>query len=220
MNKPTKKPKAIILDVDETLTDRVTWYELTEKLGGSTYQHADLFMKYLEGKISYQTVKSELFKIWNTNGPVSKSQLLEIFQNIQIKGEAVSLLRNLQDHGYELCLISGSIQMFIEKLGERLDIKHTYGNSRLIFDQNDIWTNLEYTKEESQLKVEQFHHFLEKTGYKPEECIAIGDGENDIDLFREIPGIAINSRSEHLQELAWRSVKYLPRISQVLEGLK
>ncbi len=217
---PKQKPKAIIFDVDETLTDRVTWYELTEQLGGSAYDHADLFMTYLDGKISYQTVKKELFKIWYTNGPVHKNKLTKIFKNIHIKGEAISLITTLQDKGYKLCLISGSMQPFIEELAHRFNIKHYYGNSKFIFDKDDYWTDIEYTKEESQLKVEQFRDFLSKTGYKPTECIAIGDGDNDVELFRVIPGIAVNPRNEHLKELAWQNVKYLPRILQILETLE
>jgi len=217
---PKQKPKAIIFDVDETLTDRVTWYELTEQLGGSTYKHADLFMTYLDGKISYQTVKKELFKIWNTNGPVHKDRLVEIFKNIHIRGEAVSLINSLQEQGYELCLISGSMELFIKELANRFGIKHHYGNSSFVFDENGHWVDLEYTKEEGQLKVEQFQDFLDKTNYSPEECIAVGDGDNDIDLFRLIPGIVINPKSEHLKELAWQEIKYLPRITQILKTLE
>lgn len=217
---PTKKPKALIFDVDHTLTEGVTWYKVTEKLGASTYTHADIFMRFLDGKISYQKAKQELFKIWLKNGPVSKQKLIEVFENIHIKGEAISLLNELQNKGYTICLISGSIDMFVKILANRLGIKHAYGNSKLRFDEEDNWIDLEYTKNEAMLKVEQLEDFLEKTGFTKEECIAIGDGENDFELFRVIPGIAVNSGNEHIARISWQNIKYLTRVSQILETLE
>lgn len=220
MNQPQDKPKAIIMNVDETLTERVTWYALTEELGASCYEHADIFMSYLDGKISYHTAKQKLFQIWTASGPIHKDRLEEIFKNIHIRGEAIAVINTLQEKGYELCLMSGSIEMFIQTLAKKFGIKHYYGNSRFIFDKKGYWVDFEYTKEEAQLKVEQFQDFLKKTGLKAENCIAIGDGDNDLDLFRLIPGIIVNPRSEHLKELAWQDVKYLPRVIQLLESIK
>lgn len=220
MTTPTHKPKAIISDVDETLTDRITWYQLTEKLGGSPARHAHLFMQYRHGKMSYEMVKKELFKIWRVQGPVHRDQLREILSQIHIKGEAADVLRNLQKRGYQICLISGSMKMFVEILAEKLNIEYYYGNARFIFDDDGYWVDIEYNKEEGQLKIEQLHDFLEKTGLKKEDCITIGDGDNDIELFQEIPGIVVNANSEHLKELAWQDAKYLPRVLQILESIE
>ncbi|MBU1885095.1 HAD-IB family phosphatase [Patescibacteria group bacterium] len=217
---PKQKPKAIITDVDSTLTERTTWYELTERLGGSSYKHADLFMKYLRGKISFQQVKKDLFKLWNTNGPVHKNKLIEIFRDIPLRGEAFSLINQLQEKGYSLCLISGSIEMFIDEIAKKFNIDHYYGNSIFHFDENGYWTDLDYTRNEEHLKIKQFEDFLKKTGFKDDECIAIGDGDNDLELFSRIPGIVVNPKSEHLKELAWQEVKYLPRVLQLLESIE
>lgn len=220
MLKPTKKPKVIVFDVDGTLTDRITWYQVTEKLGGSTARHADLFMRYLNDELSYNALKKKLFKVWEHNGPIHRSQLKTIFEEIHIKGEAIDVINKLQARGYKICLISGSIRMFIEILAQKFGIKYHYGNSRLIFNKDGYWVDLDYTRAESRLKVEQLHQMLEKTGLSTEDCIAIGDGKNDIGLFQEVPGVVVNGKSEHLTELAWQNAKYIPRILQILESLE
>ncbi len=217
---PKKKPKAIITDVDSTLTERTTWYALTEKLGGSPYEHADLFMQFLRGEMTFHQVKKDLFKIWNTNGPVHKNQLVDIFRDIPLKGEAHAMVNNLKEAGYTLCLISGSIEMFIEEVAKKFEIEHYYGNSVFHFDNDGYWIDLEYSKDESKLKIEQFEDFLKKTGFKAEECLAIGDGDNDLELFSRMPGIVVNPKSEHLKELAWQEIKYLPRVIQLLESIE
>lgn len=217
---PKSRPKVIITDVDATLTERTTWYELTERLGGSSFKHADLFTKFLRNELSFSQIKKELFKIWRTNGPVHKDQLVEIFRDIPLRGEAYSVINSLKEAGYTLCLISGSIEMFIEEIARKFEIEHYFGNSKFCFDEKGYWVDFEYTKDEGHLKLEQFNDFLKKTGFKPEECVAIGDGDNDLELFSIVPGIVVNSKSEHLKELSWGEVKYLPRVLQLLETIE
>jgi len=217
---PKQKPKAIITDVDSTLTERTTWYELTERLGGSSYAHADLFAKFLRGEISFHQVKKDLFKIWNANGPVHRDKLIEIFENIPLRGEAFSLINQLQEDGYTLCLISGSIDMFVTQIAKKFKINHHYGNSIFHFDEDGYWVELDYSQDEELLKMEQFNDFLEKTGFKEDECIAIGDGDNDRKMFGRVPGIIVNPKSDHLKELAWQEVKFLPRVLQLLESIQ
>jgi HAD superfamily phosphoserine phosphatase-like hydrolase len=131
---PKQKPKAIITDVDSTLTERTTWYELTERLGASPYEHASLFRKFLEGEISYKQVKKDLFKLWNVNGPIHKDKLIKIFNEIPLRGEAFSLINKLKEDDYTLCLISGSIEMFIAEIAKKFKVNHYYGNSIFHFD--------------------------------------------------------------------------------------
>jgi HAD superfamily phosphoserine phosphatase-like hydrolase len=217
---PTTKPKAIILDVDKTLTERTTWYELTERLGGSSRDHASIFMNYLNNNIDFEEAKKQLFTIWNANGSVHRNTLMDIFQTVPLRGEAFAFFNELRERGYELCLISGSIQLFVENVAERFGIKYSYGNSELIFDEEGNWIDLIYHRDEAKHKLNQLNQFLEKTGLTAEECLAIGDSSNDAELFQALPGIAVNTQSEHLRELAWQEVTYLPKILQILETLR
>jgi len=217
--KPTSKPKAIIFDVDKTLTDATTWYTLTKALGGNTHAHAQTFFSFLNGKITYQEMKVELFKIWLNKGPVSKQKIQSIVQNVQYTGEALSTFRSLQERGYPLVLISSSFDTFIEEVAKRFEIKHWYANCKFIFDKNDNWIDLEDHKDEAVLKVKQLKEFLKKSKIKPEECMAIGDGENDIELFKIVPGIAFRPATDHLTQVAWQEVKYLPRVIQIIESI-
>ena len=216
---PQNKPRAIVTDVDQTLTERTTWYELTEKLGGSARDHADIFTRFLKSHISNEQMKRELFAIWTQNGPVTKQQLRDIFLTVPLRGEAFALFNELQDRGYELCLISSSSDLFVETVAERFKIKHWYANSKLHFNEKGEWIDFDYTREEALLKKEQLQQFFDATGYKQHECVALGDGENDIEIFNMVPGIAVNTHSPHLRELAWHDVQYLSTVIQVLESI-
>lgn len=216
---PQHKPKAIILDVDKTLTERVTWYELTEKLGGDTAEHARLFSSYLGGKLSYEEMKSGLFKMWNQHGQVTKEQLKQIFTDVHLKGEALAVFGELQERGHQLCLISSSIDMFTEIVAKRFNIDYWYANSELVFDENDNWIDFHFDKRMAELKVKQLENYLNRTHLKKTDCVAIGDDTNDAGLFREIPGIAVNTNNDLINQMAWKSVAYLPRVIQVIESI-
>ena len=52
------KVETIILDVDETLSEDISWLKLTEGLGASSKEHAEIFEKFKQNVISYQDAKS------------------------------------------------------------------------------------------------------------------------------------------------------------------
>ena len=216
---PKQKPKAIIIDVDSTLTERITWYALTEQLGGSTREHAEIFISYLSKDISYEQLKKNLFKIWTTNGPATKEKIISILENIALKGEAHSFINELQSKNIDICFISSSMKLFVEILAKRFSVKYWYGNSNLLFDKHQNLIDFDYDSQEAKLKLSQLNDFLSKTKYKPSECIAIGNNSNDIEIFRVVPGITLSSKSEHLSEIAWRKVKYLPRVLQIIDSI-
>ena len=97
--------------------------------------------------------------------------------------------------------------MFVTEIAKKFNIDHHYGNSIFQFDENGYWIDFDYTRGEELLKMEQLDDFLEKTGFKESECVAIADGVNDIEMFRRLPGIVVDPKSSHLKELSWQEVK-------------
>lgn len=45
--------KAVIFDIDGTLTERDSWTRLTDDLGGSADEHLYIFKDFLGGRTSY-----------------------------------------------------------------------------------------------------------------------------------------------------------------------
>lgn len=220
MPTPTKKPKVIIFDVDKTITEETTWYDLGDAIGIDTSEHARLYTAYMAGTMSYDDSRDGLMKLFLENGrKISRKQLENIFYDIRLRPEAIAVIGELQNLGYELCLISSSINMFVEIVSKRLSIADWYANSVFLFDDEDNWINFEYNKEEATLKVRQLDEYLHKKGLSREDCIAVGDGSSDIEIFRAIPGISVHCDNDHLNQLAWKRIKYLPRIPQLLESL-
>lgn len=217
---PSKKPKGIVTDVDDNLTEGTTWYELTERLGADPYTHATVFMSYLNGELDITQTKKLLFENWLQNGPVHRDEIIEICYEIPLRGEAFATFSELQQAGYELYIISGSFDVFVQTVAERFNIRCWKANSTLIFDENGYWVDFDYHKDESEYKAKQLQKMMNYHQIKKHEIVAIGEDINDIEIFKTVPGIAINSDCGHLKRLAWKEIDYLPRIIQLLESIE
>ncbi|PIR58976.1 MAG: hypothetical protein COU69_02635 [Candidatus Pacebacteria bacterium CG10_big_fil_rev_8_21_14_0_10_56_10] len=217
---PAYKPRAIVFDVDKTLTPVTVWYELDRQLKADPAAHADAYIAYRDGSLSFKQAKESLFKIWRAHYNAITRQLLQnIFLSIEPKGSAVATIRALQQKGYHICLISASIEMYVQLTAERLGVEDAYGNSKFIFDEHDNWVDFEYDRDEAGLKVKQLQHFIDKHGYQLTDCVAVGDGESDLELFRVIPGVAVEAESDHLKQLAWQDIHYITKLEQLIESL-
>ncbi len=219
MPTPTHKPTGLVFDVDKTLTEKTTWLELTEKLGGDPSRHAEIFSDFLNYEVSYDEMKKDLFKLWNSKGKVHRDQIKEICRDVHLKGEAFATFNALSERGYDLCLISGSFDIFVEIVAERFGIKCWKANSTLIFDDQGYWVDVDYDRNEAHVKEVQLDQLINDNHLSTQDIIAIGDSDNDVEIFKMVPGIAIHTDSDLLKQLAWKEIDYLPRIVQVLESL-
>lgn len=217
---PQKKPKAIIFDIDKTLREQNTWYEFTEKLGGTANQHASIYTQLISGQISMEETRKQVLEMWTANGPVSRKKVKEVIDSIHLRGEAVSLINELQAKGFTICLISGLLNDFVTVFAQRYSIKYHYGNGELVFDKNNLLVDYLYDPQQAKNKTQLLDKFLQVASLQEDECIAIGDSYNDALLFQRVPGIAVHPETEHIGELAWKQVKYLPRVMQLIESIE
>lgn len=217
----THKPKVIFCDVDKTLTKGNTWFALTEALHGDVEKHFQLYSQYMKESISFEEMKKGLFEMWEEGygAKISKRVLEDILFRIQLRGEVFSTFLELRNKGYTLCLVSSSIDIFVKMVAERLQLENWFANAHLVFDDENHWIDFSYDKNEAELKLKQIREFLQTNNIAENECLVIGEGAGEVELFKHYPGVAINSEYESLKKLAWREIKYLPTILQVLQEI-
>ena len=64
--------KAVVFDIDNTLTNDVSWLKATELLGASVEKHVDIFDKFSKNKLSYKVSKQQLIQLWEDTGNNNK----------------------------------------------------------------------------------------------------------------------------------------------------
>jgi len=209
--------KAVILDVDGTLTDDVSWLKLTNGLGGDSEVHQKIFDDFIAGKITYPQSRTQLTRLWRSTGNANKKFMSTMFEDWNLRKDAKKVVNYLKQK-YIVCLISGAVDLHVEIVARKLDITDWYANTELIWDKKGNLVSYNYYKDQAEKKREHFYAFAKKFHLSKDNCVAIGNGDSDIALFRELKyGIAINA--EPTAELEKLAIKKITKLSELLELL-
>ena len=56
--------KAVVFDIDGTLTPQVSWTAFTKDIGGSVVEHLAIYEDTLNGKLGLDDSKRKLLEMW------------------------------------------------------------------------------------------------------------------------------------------------------------
>jgi phosphoserine phosphatase len=214
-----QKIKAVIFDIDGTLSEDISWTKITKELGASVPNHENIYEDFKKGNLSLEEGQKAIVTLWRgKDGILNKDRLLEILNHWILKEDAVSIFTYLKEKNFITCLITGSIDLFAEVIAKRVGADFWFANSKLIWDKNGYLENIIYEPNAGDKKVEQFLEFCKINHLKPGECAIVGDDSNDIQLFEMTKnGIAVKSPTSHvLTSVSWRNVSKLDEIRTIL----
>jgi phosphoserine phosphatase len=135
-----------------------------------------------------------------------------------LKEGAEDLINYLKEKGYKIYLISCSIDIYLEELTRKLKLDGFFAGTKFIFDENGELLSIENECfENKNFKEEKVRKVAEENNAEIEDIIFVGDGKNDIGAFKITKkGIAIDSEVEELRNIAWKNVKQLKEIKNIL----
>ncbi len=211
--------KAVIFDIDGTLSAKNSWTSLTKDLGGSVDEHLRIFKDFLEERANYKDSKEKLLKVWQKTGNANRQTFQEIFEKWPLREEAQEVVDFLKDKGLITCIITGSMDLYAEVIAKRLGIPFYYANTELIWDEESNLADYHYFRDQAGKKLEQFNQLCQEQNLSLKECIIVGDDENDIELFKIARGIAFKSPdSKNIEPIAWKIITNLSELKAVLSG--
>jgi HAD superfamily phosphoserine phosphatase-like hydrolase len=211
-----KEVDTIILDVDGTLSEEVSWLKITESLGASPNEHASLFDQFKKGRISYSEAKAKLIKLWQATGNANKDFMEKTCRTWSLRKDANEIVDYLK-RTYKVCLISGAIDLYVKIVAEKLGVPDWFANTELIWDEQGNLTDFNYYPDQAQKKLEQFRKFISQKGLNEKKCAIVGDGDSDIVLFRELKyGVEVNETPHpELKGLTYKTVKTLSELKNI-----
>jgi phosphoserine phosphatase len=183
-----RKYKAVIFDLDGTMSPKNSWLELTNFLGADPQLHIDIFQKFMENSLSLDDAKKQLLDLWLSSAKAFEKPIRTFFKTLPLRENAREIIEYLRGRSIETCLISSTVDICVEEVASTIGIKNWYADSRLIFDEKGNLADLIYQEEQLNQKLKYFEEFLALFRISPEECLVIGDGENDIILFEKCNG--------------------------------
>jgi len=206
-------PKAIIFDIDGTLSPEISWTALTRDLGASVEDHIVIYQQYKTGQTDYAGSKRQLLDLWQATGNANKGHFLSLFESWPLVPEASDVVRTLAEK-YSICLITGSMDLYAQNVARKLQVADYYANTTFSWDEAGNLVDMDYELDQAKQKLEQFLDYCSLHSIKPEDCIIVGDSDNDIALFKASGrGVAIGSEiPETLGRVSWRTIQTLDEL--------
>lgn len=170
------KIKNIIFDLDETLIKLpVDWPVAYEEV-----------RKYI--RRNFTNLLNLLAELWNTEDYHIVSRIIEKFElealdYIQILDNSQELILDLSKH-YRLSLVTLQGRKIAEEALRKLGIRKTF--------------EIVITRDDAPTRLKQLQMVLEKTSFKPEETIVVGDKLNDVESALKLKcwAVLVDRRNE------------------------
>ena len=188
--KNKKYAKLIVFDMDSTLIDAETIDELA-RAAGVVEKVSDITNRAMCGELDYGKALAErvaLLKGLSMDAAIQASDAMPWMDGAH---ELVSHVKKL---GYKTAMISGGFTISAERIGNELGMDYIMSNELEVAD-GVLTGNVGGPLTRQDGKADAFVEIAKNEGVLPEDCIVIGDGANDICLFKKAGfGIAFNAK--------------------------
>lgn len=188
--KTKKYAKLIVFDMDSTLIDAETINELA-RAAGVAEKVSDITNRAMCGELDYGMALAERVALLKG---LSLDKAMQASDAMPWMPGAHELVRHVKKLGYKTAMISGGFTISAERIGRELGMDYIVSNELEIAD--GVLTGRvggPLTVQDG--KADVFVNIAKNEGVLPEDCIVIGDGANDICLFKKAGfGIAFNAK--------------------------
>jgi len=187
------KIKAIVFDVDGVLTEiDSVWQYIHKNLGTSEQAKINAIM-FKKGLIDYAEWARRDVSLWKG---LSFQKIKEIIAAIPVRAGAEELFHYLKKvKNLKIIALSAGLEIVIEHLKETLEIDYHLAN--ILVTKNGVITGAVEVLVGYNDKGSVMSKLCEKAGIKTNECIAVGDSEVDVPMFKVASiGIAFNPKDE------------------------
>lgn len=203
--------RLIAFDLEGTLVKSVSsWVELHKRFGtwDTGREYADLFFS---GKIDYARWAELDASLWRGH---TKEEIMEWADSVGYMDGARELIEFLRENDFRMAILSSGLMCLAGRIAKELGVDYVFANE-LIFDENGVVTGKVNPAVDFEGKGKILRGLKEEL--KPELTVAVGDGYNDISMFREADvSIAINPHEgvegDHNVESLWE-------VKEIIQGL-
>jgi len=186
----------VALDLDGVLFDGPSAaYPLAKQLGLE-----EAFVGVVRKQLSLRDSIIQGARIW-TGIPVDGT-LDPLVEKIPLMLGAEETVKSLRQLGYRVgCVSSGVSQFFMKPFSRRLNLEFAFSNTLGEKDGKHDGT-VKYVMEGPQ-KAAKVLQYLKSKGFSSRNLASVGDGENDLDLFKlSSLSIAFNPQTERVSQAA------------------
>jgi len=203
--------RLIAFDLEGTLVKSVSsWVELHKRFGTweKGREYAELFFA---GKIDYVEWADLDASLWKGR---TREEIMEWANSVEYMEGARELIEFLRKNDFRIAILSSGLMCLAGRIARELGVDYVFANE-LIFDENGVVTGKVNPLVDFKSKGTILRELKEEL--KPELTIAVGDGYNDLSMFREADvSIAINP---HEGVEGDHNVESLYEVMEIVRGL-
>jgi phosphoserine phosphatase len=209
------KVKLVCFDIAKTLILENKWVDLNLAMGIRKEEDGVLLHLFDEKIITYDEWQEMLTKIYIARGKAKYDNICKILYKFTYREGAREIIKYLKQKGYKVVIISGSIDLLVEKVAKDLDIDWYKAGNLFIFDGIGNLRNMISLGDYSEVKAHHLHTACEEFKLSLEECVCTGDGDNEKVLF-DLTKHGITFKGSKLEKSAWQVIYKLNDIRKFL----
>jgi phosphoserine phosphatase len=153
-------------------------------------QISNITKEAMRGNISFG--KSIITRTQLLKG-IKKEEITHLIKKIKINNGVQSVIRTMNNYGHHTMLISGGYDLIAKSIGKKVGFKEIRCNTLEVIN-NQLTGNLENTILDKKGKLSYLKSSIKKLNIKKDFTLAVGDGDNDIDMIKHSGlGVAWNA---------------------------
>ncbi len=199
------KYKLVCFDVDGTLVDNIkfSWQVFHDYFNADRHRREKAKNDFLCGNISYLQWAEHDIGLWREKN-AKKDDFFSAMAHLKLMKGAMETIKELKRRGLKLAIISGSLNIILEKLMP--DYEQFFDDvflSRIYFGGSGTICKIEATEFDMDAKALALRKIAEREKLSLQECVFVGDYLNDSKIIQEAGlGIAFNCEHEELKKVA------------------
>ena len=181
--------KLVVFDLDNVIIDGEGIDEIG-KLINIEDQIAAITEQAMQGDIDFETSIKK--RVGLLKG-VATDDIRTLANEMPLMKGAEETVSTLKENGFDVAIISGSFDIIADTIKGKLDVDNVFTNS--LVEEDGILTGEVTGPLVSGSKLDVLSELIEEKGYSLDECVAVGDGANDISMIESAKyGIAFNAK--------------------------
>ena len=181
--------KLVVFDLDNVIIDGEGIDEIG-KLVNIEDQIAAITEQAMQGEIDFETsIKKRVGLLKGA----STEDIKTLAKEMPLMKGAEETISTLKENGFDVAIISGSFDIIADTIKEKLNVDNVFTNS--LVEKDGVLTGEVTGPLVSGSKLDVLSKYIEEVGYSLDECVAVGDGANDISMIESAGyGIAFNAK--------------------------